>query len=800
MLHLPEALAPLAAHRQFIVYQLVPSATRAGKTDKKPCDHRTGQVARGTDLHTDAATAIAAAARLGPGYGVGFEFLPSDPFWFLDIDNCLTQDGATWSPLATALISALPGAAVEVSQSGRGLHIIGSGTPPAHGCKNIPLGLEFYHEGRFVALTGTHAVGSAATDLSHLLPSLVGQFFPLQTGVDGAPAEWTDAPCDTWHGPIDDATLLERALRSGSAASVFGNKASFRDLYDCNVPALSKAYPDAERGFDASSVDAALAQHLSFWTGKDCERIRRIMLTSALVRPKWEREDYLYRTILAAVANGRDVLTDKLPEPIAALPEQGTSAAPLPGVKAKSTLVTGSVYVSIDEQIESFAGCVYVYDLSRILVPGGLLFKPEQFRVMYGGYTYAMGAGNDKTTNDAFEAFTQNQSYRCPRADSTCFKPNRAAGEIIKDAGRSRVNVYWPVDVPRQVGDVTPFLNHMAKLLPDTRDREILLSYMAACVQYKGAKFQWAPLLQGVEGNGKTLLTRCVAEAIGKRYVHWPKASKLTNQFNGWMRYNLFYGVEDIYVAGARTDVMEELKPMIAGDELEIEGKGVDQVSADICGNFMLNSNHKNAIVKTRNDRRFAMLFTAQQQASDIVRDGMGSAYMTDIYDWLRGVGKYAAFGAGYGFAIVSELLHTYPIRDEFNPATSCQRAPTTTSTEEAITESRSGVEQEIMEHVEQGVPGFAGGWVSSTALGNLLDQLNASRRVPLNKRRDLMATLGYSYHPGLVDGRLNCNVFPDGNKPRLFIRNDHADRALRAHDAIAAAYTAAQGIKLATT
>lgn len=791
MLQLPAALAPLAAYRQFVAYVLVPSQKRPGKTDKFPVDCRTGRVADAHDpaIWTDAQTALATVAHWGPQYGVGFVFTEQDPFWFLDIDECLLPDCSGWSPLALQLCGAFPGAAVEVSSSGRGLHIIGSGQAPAHGKKNTAYGLEFYTEKRFVALTGTNATGNAGADFSYCLPWLVENFFPPTAGGDGAPADWTDGPCPGWNGPADDAVLLERAMRSGSAAAVFGNRATFRDLFECNVEVLARVYPDLAggtgRAYDASSVDAALAQHLAFWTGKDCERIKRLMLASALVRPKWEREDYLYRTIINAVSRQVEFLTDKAPEPVAGAHTLTSAPEGLAGEAAKATAVTGATFLGIEQQVELFRGCVYVYDVNRILVPGGQLLKPDQFRVMYGGYSFPMDNANERTSRDAYEAFTQSQAYRSPRADSTCFKPDRVPGEVVTEAGYSRVNTYWPVEVPRQVGDITPFSTHLAKLLPDERDRLILLSYMAACVQHKGVKFQWAPLIQGVEGNGKTLLTRCVAAAIGKRYVHWPKASKLCAQFNGWMRGKLFYAVEDIYVPSGRIEVIEELKPMITGEDLEIEGKGVDQVTADICGNFMLNSNHKGAIPKSRNDRRFANLFTAQQQAADLARDGMDGDYMRRIYDWLKHDG---------GYAIVSEFLHTWPIPDEYNPATSCQRAPTTTSTEEAISESLGGVEQEILEAVEQGLPGFAGGWVSSMALDNLLGNLNASRRVPINKRRDLMASLGYVYHPGLKDGRVNNTVLPDGGKPRLFIRQDSPQRFLTGAAEIAAAYSTAQG------
>ena len=779
MRELPPALGAMGAYRQFIVYMAQPSRTRPGKTDKFPVDFRSGRVANAHDaaIWTDHATAIAAAASWGAPYGVGFVFTEADPFWFLDLDNCLLPDGSDWSPLAKSLCGAFAGAAVEVSQSGKGLHIFGTGRPPAHGCKNDALGLEFYHSGRFVALTGTSASGDSAADFAHVLPALVAQYFPPDAA-QAMEQEWTDGPAAEWRGPTDDDELIRRALRSQSTASAFGGKVSFADLWTGNLEALTRCYPDPVRAYDSSSADAALAQHLAFWTGKDCERILRLMNKSALVRDKWEREDYLTRTILGAVGRQFDVLTDKAPEPVAGTPDSPAPSAT--NEPPKPTMVTGSTFVNNDLQLDMFAGCVYIRDLHRVLVPGGNMLKPEQFKVAYGGYTFTMDTANEKTTRDAWEAFTQSQAYRCPRADSTCFRPDEAPGALIHRGGQVFVNTYWPVDVPRKVGDATPFLDHLRRVLPDDRDRFILLCYMAACVQHKGVKFQWAPLLQGVEGNGKTLFTRCVAEAVGRRYVHWPKASKLAAQFNSWMLGKVFYGVEDIYLPDSRAEVFEELKPMITGgDGLEIEGKGVDQISADVCGNFMLNSNHKDAVRKTQNDRRICILFCAQQQAEDLKRDGMDGEYFPKLYDWLR----------ADGYAIVSELLHTFPIPDEYNPATKCQRAPVTTSTSLAIAASTGGVEQEVHEAIAQGLPGFCGGWISSIQLDRLLERLGVARRVTHSKRKEMLEALGYAYHPALVEGRVNNLVLPDGGKPRLFVHKDSQARAIQGAAEAAKAY-----------
>jgi hypothetical protein len=208
--------------------------------------------------------------------------------------------------------------------------------------------------------------------------------------------------------------------------------------------------------------------------------------------------------------------------------------------------------------------------------------------------------------------------------------------------------------------------------------------------------------------------------------------------------------------------VIEDLKPMITGgDGLEIEAKGVDQTSADICGNFIFNSNHLDAIRKTKNDRRFCVLFTAQQQFEDLARDGMEGNYFPSLYDWLR----------AEGYAIVNEYLSTYAIPAAYNPAGSCQRAPNTTSTDQAIASSTGSIEQEIQESVAQGLQGFAGGWISSIYLDRLLERMGLMRRISHSKRKEMLAQLEYQLHPALPDGRVNNPVLPEGGKPRLYVK-----------------------------
>lgn len=769
---LPTALAPFQAYRQFIVYRADP--TDSGKLAKKPVDWRTGAL---SDAHDPSVwlsfdEAGEAARKLGPTHGVGFVFTERDPFWFLDIDNCLLPS-REWSPLAGELCTLLAGAAVEVSISGTGLHVFGVGRIPEHSSKNAALGLELYHTKRFVAL-GSGAVGNAMTDCSEGLAEVVRRYFERRAGA--APtAEWSVAPVPEWRGPEDDDDLIRRACNSRSAAAVFGARATFANLWDADEAALAAAYPDPARPYDASSADAALAQHLAFWTGKDCARIERLMRRSKLARAKWdEHASYMQRTIVQAVAQQREVVQDKRLE----------TTAPT----AKPRDVVGETWLTPEDMKIMFDGCVYISSEHAVMMKDGQLYGEGRFNAMCGGFTYTLDRNAGKPAKSAWSAFLDSRDVRFPKVHAREFAPYRAVGEIWTDGNVTYVNSYVPIATPSKQGNPKPFLDHLHLLLPEERDRAIVLAYMAAVVQFPGVKFQWAPLIQGAEGNGKTLLSRCVVEAVGRQYCHAPKSKEISSRFNDWIDGKIFIAVEDVFPSD-NSDLIEALTPMLTNDWLEIEGKGSTKVSKRVCANFMFNANAQDAVRKTRDGRRFAIFYTAQQSARDIVKAGMGGDYFPNLYNWLR----------RDGYAIITHYLKNYAIPDALNPATHCHRAPDTSSTDEAVIASANRVQQEIREVVELDRVGFRAGWVSSHYLDNLIRELRAESRFPLNKRTDLMRELGYIRHPGIPDGRVNNAIAPDGTKSRLYIKEGHPDAQL-VGAAVGAAYTAAQTAPLQTT
>lgn len=409
-------------------------------------------------------------------------------------------------------------------------------------------------------------------------------------------------------------------------------------------------------------------------------------------------------------------------------PAVSDTASPMPTVNASGQAAatgqqdgqpTGDM-LTAEEQAIWFKDCVLISAENRILCADNVFRDPGAFNSAYGGKLFILDEFG-KVTDEAWKAATRGRVFNVPRAQFTCFRPDLDQRAIVSDElGREYVNTYQPANVRRQQGDPSIFIDHLCRILPDEQDRETLLDFMAHNLKYPGHKIPWSILLQSAEGVGKGAIKRIMRHGIGRMYFYEPKARELAEsgaKFNEWQENKLFLLVDEVKTDDKR-EMVEILKPFITETELEIQGKGKDQRMGDTPGNWLFFSNHKDAIPISKNGRRFAIFYSALQSAEEIRAAGMGDDYFNRLYGWLDKQG---------GCEIVTDWLMRRPVERGALPS----RAPHTSSTAEAIEESRGWLELMILDLIEQGRRGFIGGWVNVT---DLRREIDSQRRTAADK------------------------------------------------------------------
>ena len=423
----------------------------------------------------------------------------------------------------------------------------------------------------------------------------------------------------------------------------------------------------------------------------------------------------------------------------------------VPEVKPATTQTADSdsfgEILSESECKEYFKDCHFVVNQGKMVDRYGRFMNVNAFDAKYGGKQFII-TSTGKLSDSAWKAATKSTLWTVPKVDHTRFLPVEEPFSVIKDAlGREGLNVYMPAKIDAVQGDVSLWLDLIGRVLPDSNDQRLFLEYLAHCVKYPGEKIPYAPMLQSAEGVGKSIICEVMEHALGDMYVYSPKATELVSSgstFNAWQRGKLLITVNEIKI-DERRELIEVLKPMITDKRVEVQSKGVDQEMEDNPANWLFFSNYKDAIPINKDNRRYAIFYSALQSSADIQRAGMGKEYFDRLFKWLR---------HEKGLQAIAYWLLNYPIERGALPV----RAPKTSSYTEALKISRSPMEIIISECIEDNVQGFIGGYVSSIAVLKRC-KLAGIRNVNGESIRKCMATMGYIHAGRATRSYINEDV-----------------------------------------
>lgn len=183
------------------------------------------------------------------------------------------------------------------------------------------------------------------------------------------------------------------------------------------------------------------------------------------------------------------------------------------------------------------------------------------------------------------------------------------------------------------------FMTHLRHLIKEEAYRTTVMDFLAHVVQFPGKKIRWAILLQGVEGCGKTFIAKAMDAVLGRGHVRNVDASALNSQWNDWAYGAQMVVLEEVRVVGhSRHDVMNVLKPLISNDFINVNQRHRDSRQTDNTVNYLLFTNHHDAIVVSNGDRRYYVIKSAMQTKEDVAL--LPPEYFTDLFNML---GTHAA-------------------------------------------------------------------------------------------------------------------------------------------------------------
>lgn len=442
-----------------------------------------------------------------------------------------------------------------------------------------------------------------------------------------------------------------------------------------------------------------------------------------------------WKALVRAARIEGDLIAAGLPAVNVAQPASATAAVSSARVDVPAAMPTGFM-LSPAEQADYFKGCFWVDQNEKILTPSGRFMGSTGFNGKYGGKLFVLDNLGSKLTDEPWKAALRGTVFNVPKVDHERFLPAMPFGTIVDDEfGRKGVNVYKPPVARLEAGDISPFLQHVERVLPNESDRAILYAFLAQCVQRPGIKVRWSVLIQSMEGAGKTIFKAVLERALGQTYLHSPNATELTEgggKFNGWLRNKLMICVDEIRT-DEKLNLIEVLKPMITDMRIEMQNKGADQVMQDNPSNWLMFTNYKDAIPARMNDRRYCIMYSQIQDLPDLERLGMDGRYYSALNQWVNGDGAMH----------VAHWLMNYTIPRELDAQLDCTRAPRASMYNEVIAASRSVIEQLIVEAVDSGLQGFRNGWVSTVAL-NVLMKDTGHRATGPRSVSNALKNLGY--------------------------------------------------------
>lgn len=219
------------------------------------------------------------------------------------------------------------------------------------------------------------------------------------------------------------------------------------------------------------------------------------------------------------------------------------------------------------------------------------------------------------------------------------YDPSQPTEMFFIEKGIKWVNTYnptYPEPDPRHAAAAGEhLLRHLTNLIGEPEYRRVLTDFMAFIVQFPGRKIRWAPMVQGAEGCGKTLLGEMLKAVLGSEHVKTIDGTAVVSGWNEWATGYQMVVLEEVRVQGTnRYDIMNRMKAWITNDEIPINEKFRNNRDIRNITNYMMFSNFHDALALTANNRRYFVVKSPLQTKSQV--QALGDEYFDTLFGFIE--------------------------------------------------------------------------------------------------------------------------------------------------------------------
>lgn len=277
---------------------------------------------------------------------------------------------------------------------------------------------------------------------------------------------------------------------------------------------------------------------------------------------------------------------------------------------------------------------------------------------------------------------------------------------------------------------------HINFICGNATNSHIFTQWIAHQVQFPGKQILWSPVIQSIQGVGKSFFGELLRCCLGDRNVGTVSPTQVVSDFNGWATGVSVNVLEELRVKGHnRHDAVNSLKPLITDRMIQINDKGVKQFMTYNTTNYICFTNYKDSIPLDSDDRRWWVIFVAidsLDEMTEIVGESV-ITYFPKLFDAVR----------VYGCEIRKWLLE-FELTKEF---LSIKQAPMTNDKMSMIATEESSLEGfiEIKEMIEKGGAYYNKEIISCSDLFNDLIFEHPNLEINTSKRNQILKKLGFT-------------------------------------------------------